>query len=48
MIGATTSISAMLNLIDTFFALMAIPTMVATLILSPKVLEELNKYEIKK
>ena len=48
MVGATTSISAMLNLIDTFFALMAVPTMVATLILSPKVLEELNKYEIKK
>tara|TARA_B100000900_G_scaffold413870_1_gene438902 strand:- start:928 stop:1893 length:966 start_codon:yes stop_codon:yes gene_type:complete len=46
MLGATTSISAMLNLIDTFFALMAVPTMVATLILAPKVLKQLNKYEI--
>ena len=48
MIGATTSASAMLNLIDTFFALMAVPTMIATVILAPKVLEELNNYEIKK
>ena len=36
------------NLIDTFFALMAIPTMIATLILAPKVLNELKKYEIKR
>ena len=37
-IGATTSLSLMINLIDSFFALMAIPTMVATLLLSPKVI----------
>lgn len=42
--GATTSLSMMLNLIDTFFALMAIPTMTATLILAPKVVEESKKY----
>ena len=48
MIGATTSLSMMINLIDTFFALMAIPTMIATLILAPKVLNELKKYEIKR
>ena len=48
MLGATMSLSMMINLIDTFFALMAIPTMIATLILAPKVLEKLNNYEIKK
>ena len=48
MLGATTSLSMMINLIDTFFALMAIPTMITTLILAPKVLNELNKYEIKR
>jgi len=46
MLGATTSLSMMINLIDTFFALMAIPTMIGTLILAPKVLKKLNKYEI--
>ena len=48
MLGATTSLSMMINLIDTFFALMAIPTMIATLTLAPKVLNELTKYEIKR
>ncbi len=47
MIGATTSISVMLDLIDTFFGLMVIPTMIATLILAPKVLKKLKKYEFK-
>ena len=46
MIGATTTLTMMINLIDTFFALMAIPTMIATLILAPKVLKQLNKYKI--
>jgi AGCS family alanine or glycine:cation symporter len=46
MLGATTSLSLMINLIDTFFALMAIPTMLATIILAPKVVEALNKYKI--
>ena len=48
MLGATTSLSMMINLIDTFFALMAIPTMIATLILAPQVLNKLKKYEIKR
>ncbi|WP_417875667.1 alanine/glycine:cation symporter family protein [Winogradskyella sediminis] len=43
-IGATTSLSMMINLIDGVFALMAIPTMIATLILAPKVLVELKAY----
>jgi len=46
MLGATTSLSLMINLIDTFFALMAIPTMLATIILAPKVVEALKKYKI--
>ena len=48
MVGATTSLSMMINLIDTFFALMAIPTMIATLLLAPKVVAKLKEYEIKK
>jgi alanine or glycine:cation symporter, AGCS family len=44
LIGATTSLSLMINLIDGFFALMAIPTMTATLIMSPRVLKEAKKY----
>lgn len=43
-LGATTSLTAMLNLIDTFFALMAIPTMIATILLAPKVMAEAKKY----
>jgi AGCS family alanine or glycine:cation symporter len=34
----------MINLIDTFFALMAIPTMMATLILAPKVMQRARQY----
>ena len=48
MIGATTSISVMVDIIDTFFGLMVIPTMITTLILAPKVVKKLNEYEIKK
>lgn len=44
LLGATTSLSAMINLIDGFFALMAIPTMIATLILAPKVMKEARRY----
>ncbi|MEH6656240.1 alanine/glycine:cation symporter family protein [Leeuwenhoekiella marinoflava] len=44
LIGATTSLSLMINLIDTFFALMAIPTMLATLILAPKVMAKARVY----
>ena len=43
-LAATTPFSVMLNLIDGVFALMAIPTMTATIILAPKVVEEIKKY----
>lgn len=44
LLGATTSLSLMINLIDTFFALMAIPTMFSAILLAPKVLEVSKKY----
>src|SRR5690606_27248054 len=44
LIGATTSLNMMINLIDGFFALMAIPTMISTLILAPRVLKEAKAY----
>lgn len=44
LIGATTSLNMMINLIDTFFALMAIPTMTATVLLSGHVVKEAKKY----
>lgn len=43
-LGATTSLSMMLNLIDGFFALMAIPTMISTILLSKVVLREAKIY----
>lgn len=43
-LGATTSLSAMINLIDGVFALMAIPTMLSTIILAPKVVKEFTAY----
>ncbi|MCX2839406.1 alanine/glycine:cation symporter family protein [Salinimicrobium sp. MT39] len=47
LLGATTSLSMMINLIDGFFALMAIPTMTATLIMAPRVLKEAKRYFLK-
>lgn len=44
LVGATTSLSMMINLIDTFFAMMAIPTMTATIILAPKVIKQAKIY----
>ena len=44
MLGAVTGLDLMINLIDGFYALMAIPTMTATLILAPKVLQEAKTY----
>ena len=43
-IGAYYPLESMLNLIDGSFALMAIPTMVATILMAPRVLEESRKY----
>lgn len=46
-IGATTSLSMMINLIDGVFALMAIPTMIATIIMAPRVIKEFKGYVIR-
>ncbi|GAA4883435.1 sodium:alanine symporter family protein [Flaviramulus aquimarinus] len=43
-LAATTPFSVMLNLIDGVFALMAIPTMVAAIILAPRVVKETKIY----
>lgn len=44
LMGATTSLLMMVNLIDTFFAMMAIPTMLSTILLAPKVVKEAKAY----
>ncbi|MDG2447996.1 MAG: alanine/glycine:cation symporter family protein [Saprospiraceae bacterium] len=44
MIGATFSLDAIINLIDGFYALMAFPTMIATILLSKKVLAKAKDY----
>lgn len=44
LLGATASISAIINLIDGMYAVMAIPTMVVALLLSPKVMEAARDY----
>lgn len=46
-VAVTTPFSMMLNLIDGVFALMAIPTMVATIILAPRVVKEIKAYFLK-
>lgn len=43
-IGSISSLSAIISVIDIAFALMAIPTMFSTLVLSPKVMDETRKY----
>lgn len=43
-LGAMTTLEMMLGLIDSAFALMAIPTMLATIVLAPKVMKETKKY----
>lgn len=43
-LGATSDLDTMISLIDSAFALMAIPTMLATIILAPKVMRETKKY----
>ena len=43
-LAATTSFDAMINFIDGVFALMAIPTMTATIALAPKVIKEAKGY----
>jgi len=46
-IAATTTFSMMINFIDGVFALMAIPTMTATIIMAPRVIKEVKKYILK-
>lgn len=43
-LAATTSFDAMINFIDGIFAFMAIPTMLTTILLAPKVTTELKAY----
>ncbi|WP_299522454.1 sodium:alanine symporter family protein [Winogradskyella sp.] len=43
-LAATTPFEAMINFIDGVFAFMAIPTMVATIVLAPKVVQEAKTY----
>lgn len=43
-LAATSPFRVILNLIDGVFALMAIPTMLATIILAPQVVKEINLY----
>lgn len=44
LLGSLASINIIINLIDGFFAIMAIPTMTAAILLSPKVITEARKY----
>ncbi|WP_282044526.1 alanine/glycine:cation symporter family protein [Winogradskyella flava] len=43
-LAATTPFEAMINFIDGVFAFMAIPTMIATILLAPRVIKELRSY----
>lgn len=47
-IGSVTSIDMVINLIDGMFAMMAIPTMTATILLAPKVIEASKDYFMRK
>ena len=46
-VAVMTPFSMMLDFIDGVFALMAIPTMLSTLILAPKVISNLKDYKMK-
>ena len=46
-LAATTPFSMMINFIDGIFALMAIPTMIATIIMAPRVVKEIKSYWIR-
>lgn len=47
LLGALASLSFIINVIDAFYAMMAIPTMISALWLAPKVMEETKKYVAK-
>ena len=42
--GAVVSLNVVINIIDGVYALMAIPTMVSALLLSPQVMKEAKRY----
>ena len=44
LVGAISSLTLVINLIDIMYAVMAIPTMISTVILAPRVKEEAKKY----
>jgi AGCS family alanine or glycine:cation symporter len=44
-LASTTPFTVMINFIDGVFALMAIPTMIATLIMAPRVVKEIKAYK---
>ena len=44
LVGALTTLDMMINLIDGFYALMALPTMIATLIMAPRVVKKAKEY----
>ncbi|WP_299227886.1 sodium:alanine symporter family protein [uncultured Psychroserpens sp.] len=46
-LAATTSFSTMINFIDGIFAFMAIPTMLATIIMAPRVVKEIKAYKLR-
>jgi AGCS family alanine or glycine:cation symporter len=43
-VGAVIPLNAVIGLIDSAFALMAIPTMITLILLSPKVKQEMKNY----
>ena len=43
-VGAAASLEVVIGIIDTFYALMAIPTMVSTLVLAPRVMHAARVY----
>ena len=43
-LGAVASLGFIINVIDSFYAMMAIPTMISAIWLAPKVMEETKKY----
>lgn len=43
-IGATSSLSLIISVIDAAFAIMAVPTMLSAIILAPKVMQEARRY----
>jgi len=43
-LGAVISLDAVINFLDGMFALMAIPTMISSIILAPKVMKEARNY----